>query len=212
MSSLRTVLLALSLSLSAGAAAPAFADTAIQLVPKRSDVPGKSITVSTKGAAITTDEFIAVILDGDHYPMTATYMGVKALFDCRTLEKRSDGSTIIYQRSGSKWPIASREWVIQLKATTHTETKAVVEWNLVQHTQTGETFSGPFASALNAHPDAVYTPYNHGTWVYDRTAGTISYAVQSDTGGSLPDFMTTQSAVMAFPKELLKTRWGVVAE
>jgi hypothetical protein len=37
----------------------------------------------------------------------------------------------------------------------------------------------------------------------------VTYTVSSDPGGSLPGFMTTQGAVMAFPLELLRVRWGI---
>lgn len=188
----------------------AVAQDALPLVAYRASFPGKSTTVSTKGAAITTDAFVAAILDGDHYPLTASYMGIPALEECKTLAKRPDGTVVVYQRTGGGMGVASRHYVIALKAKTLTPTLAEVEWLLVQHARNADgSFSGPYASSLNAHPDAVYTPYNHGSWRYDRTAGTIRYAVESDAGGSIPDFMVREGAVMAFPLELLRTRWGI---
>ena len=204
---MRPILLAL-FALSLGVAAPAYAQS-VELVPVVAGIPGKSTTVSTKGAAITTDEFVAAILDGDHYPMTATYAGVKALEECRSLSKLPDGSVIVYQRTGGNMLVGSRHYVIALKVKQKTDAVAEIEWNLVKHSFDGKTYSGPYASALNGK-DAVWTPYNHGTWRYDRAAGTISYAVQSDPGGSIPDWAVGQGAVTAFPLELLKTRWGVV--
>ena len=200
---------ALLFALSFGVASPAFADTVMELVPVQSGFPGKSTTVSTGGANISTDAFVAAVMDGDHYPMTASYLGVKALLECRTLEKRSDGSVVVYQRTGGGMGVSSRHYVIALKVKQKTDTTAEVEWNLVKHTQSGKTFTGPFASALNAHPDAVWTAYNHGTWKYDRTKGTISYAAQSDPGGSVPDWLVSEKAVTAFPLELMRVKWGV---
>lgn len=191
---------------------PAIADTPVQLVPSASGYKTMSTTVATKGAAITTADFVAAIMDGDHYPMSASYMGVKALLECRSLEKRSDGSVVVYQRTGGAMGVSSRQYVILLKVVKQTDTAAEIQWELVQHSISGDTYSGPFASALNAHKDAVYTPYNRGGWKYDKTAGSITYWVTSDPGGSLPGFMQTQGAVTAFPLELLKVKWGVAPE
>lgn len=188
---------------------PAHADTPVTLVPTKSGYKTMSTTVATKGAAISTADFVAAIMDGDHYPMSASYMGVKALLECKTLERRSDGSVVVYQRTGGAMGVSSRQYVILLKVTKQTDTAAEIQWELVNHTVSGSTYSGPFASALNAHTDAVYTPYNRGGWKYDKTAGQITYWVTSDPGGSLPGFMQTQGAVTAFPLELLKVRWGV---
>lgn len=189
--------------------ASAFASPAMELVPKASGHKTMSTTVSTGGAAISTADFVSAILDGSRYPKTASYMGVKALLDCTTLEKRSDGYTVVYQRTGGNSLVKSRHYVIALRVTQQTESQARIEWNLVKHDFDGSSFSGPYASALNGHLDAVYTPYNYGWWSYDKSSGSITYAVQSDAGGSIPSWMVSESAVMAFPLELLKTRWGI---
>lgn len=191
---------------------PAFADTPVELVPAASGYKTMSTSVATKGAAITTADFVAAIMDGDHYPMSASYMGVKALLECRSLEKRADGSVVVYQRTGGGMGIASRQYVILLKVVKQTDTVAEIQWELVKHAVSDKTFSGPFASAMNAHPDAVYTPYNRGGWKYDKAAGQITYYVTSDPGGSLPGFMQTQGAVTAFPLELLRVKWGVTPD
>lgn len=202
---LRSLFLTLALSL----AVPAFASPSMELVPSSASYKSMSTTVSTHGVSITPSDFVGAILDGSHYPKTASYMGVPALADCKTLEVRSDGYTVVYQRTGGNALIKSRQYVIALKAVTLTATKAVVQWDLVKHTFDGSTYSGPYASALNAHLDAVYTPYNHGTWTLDNSAGTVSYWVQSDPGGSIPSWLLSQDAVMSFPLELLKTKWGI---
>lgn len=191
------------------AAVPALASPDITLVPSSSSYKAMSTTVSTNGQFISPSSFASAILDGSHYPLTASILGVPALSECKTLETRSDGYTIVYQRTGGNSLVKSRQYVIALKTVTLTDTKAVVQWDLVQHTFDGSTYSGPYASALNAHPDAVYTPYNHGRWSLDDTAGTVTYWVQSDPGGSLPSWLVNQDAVMAFPLELLKTKWGI---
>jgi hypothetical protein len=187
----------------------ALASPPMELVPRGGTAKRMSTTVSTKGAPITTQDFAATILDCAKYPMTASYMGVKALLECKTLEKRGDGYTVVYQRTGGNALVGSRQYVLALKATELTDTKVKVEWDLVKHTGEPGAMAGPYAAALNAHADAVYTPYNTGGWVYDKTAGTITYYVQSDPGGTVPGWLVSQDAVMAFPLELLEVRWGV---
>lgn len=196
--------IALAASTAVHAAAP------MELVSRAGSFKRMSTTVSTKGAPISTADFTAAILDCERYPMSASYMGVKALLECRTLEKRSDGYSVVYQRTGGNALVGSRQYVIALKVTEQSETRAKIEWDLVKHIGgNGAPFAGPYATALNAHTDAVYTPFNTGSWIYDKSAGTVSYSAQSDPGGTVPGWLVSQDAVMAFPLELLKVRWGV---
>lgn len=181
----------------------------LELVPRGGNAKTMSTTVSTKGADISPADFTAAILDCDRYPLGASVMGVKALKFCKTLEKRSDGYTVIHQLTGGNSLVSSRQYVIALKVTTATDTRARIEWDLVKHSGTAGSMTGPYAAALNAQSGAVYTPYNTGGWDYDKAAGTIKYWAQSDPGGSVPGFLVSQDAVMAFPLELLKTKWGV---
>lgn len=183
---------------------------ALDVVPYQSGVAGKSTTVSTKGKDIPIEEFVNVIMNGSAYPKTASYMGVPALLECRTLERR-DGYAVVYQRTGGNAMASSRQYVIALKVTKQTETMVEIQWWLVRHTVNADgTFTGPYADTLNANRDkAVYTPYNHGTWRLDNSTDSIYYAVESDPGGSIPSWLVTQDAVMAFPLELMKTKWGI---
>jgi hypothetical protein len=190
-------------------AAAAHAAAPMELVSRAGNAKRMATTVSTKGADISTADFVKAILDCEHYPMSASYLGVKALLECRTLERRPDGYTVVYQRTGGNALVGSRNYVIALKVTEQTDTRAKIEWDLVKHTGDAPNFVGPYAAALNAHPEAVYTPFNTGGWVYDKPAGTITYYVQSDPGGTVPGWLVSQDAVMAFPLELLKARWGV---
>lgn len=193
-------------------AAPALADTPLQTVPRSTNFKTKSISVPTKGADIPTSDFVTAIMDCKNYPMTATYMGVSALEECTTLEKRADGTSVIYQRTGGALGVSSRQYVLQLKVVKQTDTYVEIQWDLVQHTVSSGVYSGPFADKLNKDKDTVYTPYNTGGWKFDKAAGTINYWVTSDPGGSLPGFLQTDGAVMSFPKELMRTRWGVEAD
>ena len=201
------------LALAFGLLAPAaYATGPVETVPRATSYQKHQITVSTGGAPIATSDFVKVIMDCDSYPLTATYFGVRALEKCKTLDHLSDGSAIIVQRTGGKLGISSRHYVLQIRVVSQTEDRAEIQWDLVKNTQSGSTYAGPYADALNADPDAVYTPYNVGGWIYDKKAGNITYWVATDPGGSLPDFMQSEGALMAFPKELLKVRWGVVAD
>ena len=187
----------------------ALAAPVMELVRRDGKAKTMATSVPTRGAAITTRDFVAAILDCDHYPLTASVMGVKALKTCRTLEKRPDGYIVIYQLTGGNALVSSRHYVIAMKVVEESDGKARIDWDLVKHNGAGAQMTGPYAAALNANPDAVYTPYNTGGWVYDRPGGTISYRVQSDPGGTLPGWLVNQDAVMAFPLDLLKTRRGV---
>ncbi len=186
----------------------ALASPPMELVPRGGPAKTMSTVVPTAGAAITTADFVSAILDCDHYPLGASFMGVKALKSCKTLDKRSDGYTVVHQVTGGNALVGSRQYVIALKVVEQTDTKARIEWDLVKHAGAVGSMTGPYASTLNA-VDAVHTPYNTGGWTYDKAAATIKYYVQSDPGGSVPGWLVSQDAVMAFPLELLRTRWGV---
>lgn len=183
----------------------------IELVPLRSGIESRTTTVSTAGVDVSIDKFISAVLDASHYPMSASYFGVPALEESTTLAKLPDGSTVAYQRSGGNALLKSRQWLIQLKVTKRTETVGEVQWFLIKETVGADgSFTGPYAEKLNAHrDDAVFTPYNHGTWRLDRTAKTVMYAAESDAGGSLPSWAVSESAVLAFPREMMKVRLGV---
>lgn len=203
---LRPLLLGICLAISV----PAIASSSIQLVTQKTgSTKQMSTTVSTKGAAISTASFVSVILDANKYPLSATYMGVQALLDCRTLERRSDGYTVVYERLGGTSLVKSRHYVIALRVSSQSDTKAVIDWYLVKHDFDGTTYTGPYASALNTHADAVYMPYNHGSWSYDSTASTITYSVDIDPGGTVPSWLMSDTALMVFPRELLKVKWGI---
>ncbi|MFN7144126.1 MAG: hypothetical protein ACK4YP_10140, partial [Myxococcota bacterium] len=90
------------------------ASAPMELVSRSGSAKRMSTTVSTKGAAISTADFVKAIFDCERYPMTASYMGVKALLECRTLERRSDGYTVVYQRTGGNALVGSRHYVIAL--------------------------------------------------------------------------------------------------
>ena len=188
------------------AATPSFT-----LVPRDSKHRTMSATVSTGGTEIALSSFSAAVLDCDNYPLSAKYMGVQALVECKTLAKLADGSAVIYQRTGGNSLVSGRQWIVQVRVREQTETAIQIDWDLVQHEVSGgKVTGGPFAGSASAHPDAVWTPYNTGSWRFDKPAQAVTYTVSSDPGGSLPGFMTTQGAVMAFPLELLKVRWGVL--
>lgn len=185
--------------------------TPLSLVPRRAGVRSHMSTFNVKGVDITTEDFVAAVFDCDNYPLSAVFAGIRALDECRTLERRADGSTVIYQRTGGTILLSPRQCVVRLKPISFTDTRAEIQWDLVQHAEDAEhRFTGPFATVLNAHAsEAVYTPYNTGGWIYDKSAGTVSYWTAIDPGGMQPDYMQTDAANQAFPMELLRARWGI---
>ena len=183
---------------------------AVDVVPRKSGVRTMQTTVSTGSVDVSTAAFTAAILDCAKYPLSAKYMGVQALVECKTLERLPDGSSVIYQRTGGNSLVSERQWVVLIRVREQSDSRARVDWDLVRHTvEGGKVTAGPYASVIAANPKAVFTPYNAGSWQLDRAAKTVSYTVSSDPGGSLPGFMTTEGAVMAFPLELLRVRWGI---
>jgi hypothetical protein len=132
---------------------------AVDLVPRSTGHRTMSTTVSTEGRDVPIAEFTAAILDCSKYPLTATYMGVQALLECKTLERLADGSTVIYQRTGGNALVAERQWVVQIRVKERTDVRARVDWDLVRHTvEGGKVTAGPYASVVQAHPAAVSRP------------------------------------------------------
>lgn len=193
---------------------PALQASVISLQTERtSGIVSMRGTVNISGAASkpTVQEFKTAIFDAEGYPLTATYMRVPALTECRSLGTQ-DGYAIVYQRTGGiRGVMNPRHYVIAMKTKSETESQIEIEWWLVEHTQNDDkSFTGPYADTLNAHQsDHVYVPYNHGGWIYDWTAGTITYYLDSDSGGNLPSWAVSKKAIMAFPQELLKVKWGI---
>lgn len=186
--------------------------TEVQLVVRDSTHAKRSMTVPVSGAISTTSEFVETILDCKKWPMMASYVGVRSLEECTELDRHPDGSTLLYQRTGTAMGVASRHSVLRYYVAKLTDSMAEVRWDLVYHKLDEGRYQGPYSCTLEKHPEAVYTPYNAGTWIFDRRAGTVVYRIARDPGGSIPGFMETDSAIMAFPKELLRTRWGIMPE
>lgn len=200
------MLLSLALSLLSG---PAVHAETFDIVPRQVGPKRMEIELSTRGKDINTRAFVAAVLDANHYPDDAQFLGVPALEECRVLGRAPNGDVIVYQRTGGSAGIAPRHYVIALHIDTLTDQKAVVTWDLVPHEVQGGRLVGPYADALNAHPQAVYTPHNAGGWSYDRAAGVITYWMESDPGGELPPWLVNREAVMTFPKALLKEKWHI---
>lgn len=202
----RTALLAALLLTGASLPAPAWA---LDLVKTGgASASTKGVVVGLGSATVSVDDFEKVILDCASYPLTAKYAGVQALTECKPLGK-ADGYAVAYQRTGGNFLLSPRHYVIALRTIQKTDTSVVIEWWLVKHEGAAGAYSGPYASTLNAHPDHVYTPYNHGSWTLDLSARTVTYKASSDPGGSIPDAFVNTDAISAFAKELLRVKWGV---
>lgn len=191
----------------AASGAPEAIELQTTRTPKSIKLSG-SVNIGHKD--ISTADFRGVILDANNYPMSATYMGVNTLEACKALGQNGD-YTIVYQRTGAMWPVDPRQYVIAMNVKSETKDRVEIEWNLVRiPTDNNGNYIGIYSADLNEHKDdAVYTPFNHGSWVYDRKLKKITYTLDSDTGGTLPDWMKTKGAMMAFPTELLKVKWHI---
>lgn len=190
---------------------------AIELVTQRTKDSKKlvgTINIGDKRKTLTTEAFRKVILDASHYPLSATYIWVTVLEESKLIGKQGE-YYIVYQRTGTP----SRHYVIAMRVKEETADRVEIEWYLVKMKRDKQgNFTGPYSADLNknredADPDnsedAVYTPYNHGGWIYDRKAGKITYHLDSDTGGSVPGWMVKKGALLAFPQELLKVKWKI---
>lgn len=180
----------------------------LPLVPSAAGHREVRATLALNGADVPVDAFLDALVDCKQIPLSASYLGVPALTDCRDLGRR-DGYVIQYQRTGGNAVVRPRHYVIAFQVTTRTADRGVLRWRLVEHTRGASGWEGPYAPMLNAFPSAVLTPYNEGSWEIDRTAGVIRYHAVSDPGGTVPSWMVSQAAVLAFPKELLRVRFGV---
>lgn len=200
------------------------APVAIELQTTRTEDSKKlvgTINIGDKRKTLTTEDFRKVILDASHYPLSATFRFFKTLEASKLIGRQGD-FYIVYQRTGGALGVSSRQYVIAMRVKEETADRVEIEWYLVKMQRDKQgNFTGPYSADLNknredAEPDnsedAVYTPYNHGGWIYDRKAGKITYHLDSDTGGSLPGWMVSKGALLAFPQELLKVKWKIEGE
>lgn len=200
------------LLLAAGlAAGPARAAEPLALAPREG---GRAFVLEVPlGATVpTTDAFVAAILDCDAYPTDATWMGTEPMAECRTLERRADGQTVIYMRTGPTGLASPRHAVLALRVVEHGPERAQVDWELVAHEGRDGAWMGPWAEVLDAAPGHVRMAVNHGGWTLDRAARRLTYRVWVDLGGVLPEVLLTRGSVMAFPVRMIEAAWGISAE
>lgn len=181
---------------------------AVELVPEAPGHRAVSASLALGEASVAPAAFVEALLDCRTYPMSASYLGVRALEACQNLGR--DGRyTLMYQRTGGNALIRPRHYVIAMEVTRLTEQRATVAWHLVRHDRTGEQWTGPYAALLSAHPQATWTPYNAGTWDLDLSARALRYHAESDPGGTVPAWLVSEAAVLTFPRALLEARFGV---
>jgi hypothetical protein len=180
----------------------------VELVPPAAGHRTVSASLALGEANIAPAAFVEALLDCRAYPMSASYLGVRALEACQNLGR--DGRyTLMYQRTGGNALIRSRHYVIAMEVVRLTEQRATVQWHLVRHDRAGDQWTGPYAALLTSHPDATWTPYNEGTWDLDLSARALRYQAALDPGGAVPAWLVSEAAVLAFPRALLASRFGV---
>lgn len=95
---------------------------------------------------------------------------------------------ILYQSIDLPWPLASRQWVIE-----------VVNNAALRDATTGEVWErtwklSSLRGATHEDPDAVWLPENDGAWMYVEAGGgtLLVYHVRTVVGGSVPDDLATR--------------------
>jgi len=156
----------------------------------------------------STSDFSKVILDADNYPLDAKVFFTKLLLNCELLEKEGP-YYIVYQRTSGGPTAANRHYVIALREVEMSDTKTKIEWYNIPESEARARY--PQAMAKDAK--AVYTPYNHGSWVYDKSGKTLTYNLDLDFGGSVPGVISNNIGGLlgAYPKHLLKTKFDIDA-
>ncbi len=147
-------------------------------------------------------QFKTAIFAANSYPLTASYLGVPAITESRVLV--AGEPAVVYQRTGGNAVVAPRHYVIAMKTAQETADFIKIECDLLPPDN--------YSQLLAQHPDHIYMRYSHLEWIYDKKAGTITYSLAADSGGNIPGFLVTRSALMAFPKEFLKVKFGIDAE
>jgi hypothetical protein len=170
----------------------------------------KEISASlTFDGDISIAEFRDAILDADHYPLTGRFGGILVLVECRLLDRRGN-LYIIYQRTGGNLVVSPRQYVIGLSVAYETEDEIVIQWVGIKHELVDGVFRGPYAEALNQHAsDHIYPLYKKGRWIYNRPNHRITYELETDSGGFLPEWAVQNGALLAYPRELLKEKWKI---
>ncbi len=95
---------------------------------------------------------------------------------------------ILFQKIDLPWPMASRQWVIEVH-----NNLALLEATKGAYWERWWTLSDK-RGARNEDPKAVWLPVNDGGWAYvDAEGGTlVAYHVRSVVGGNIPDELATR--------------------
>lgn len=154
---------------------------------------GADRVVGALWTALPRDTIWVAILDDQHFDLVSGLVE-EQLPGTGALRK------LLYQRLDLPWPLADRQWVIDIQSNTALAREsggAVWErsWTLADA-----------GLAKNATPDAVWTTTNEGGWLLlEAGGGTLMiYHVRSDVGGSVPDGASAEWAWSTLD-ELLKT-------
>ncbi|MBU0505254.1 hypothetical protein KJ708_04600 [bacterium] len=153
----------------------------------------------------TIDQFIDVIFDGDSYPLDAKYMDADVLLDSYNLGLEQ-GYELIYERTAPPPGGKSRHFIMAMRVVQESDKRVRIDWHSLSEDYALDHFPAVFA----ADPEAIYTPYNHGSWTLDLgDKPKITYQFDVDPGGRVPLWMIPEDMLLAFPKKVLSANWGI---
>jgi len=117
----------------------------------------------------------------------------------RHLPAELPGQKILFQHVALPWPLANRQWIIDIRnsARLYTDTAGAAwerTWTLADHQEQRRT-AVPGEGMPEA--EAVWTPLNQGGWLLvDAGPGSlVVYHARADVGGAVPDDLATRLAL-----------------
>lgn len=170
------------------------------LVRRRDRFDGVDRALGAVWSPLTQEELWVAILDD------ACHTLVRGLTE-RHLPISVPGQKLLYQHIRLPWPLASRQWVIDIRnnAELHRQSGGRIwerTWTLAEGVD--RALAGLRSEGL-PDPEAVWTPKNQGGWVLARGGGgtVVVYHGRADIGGAVPVELSTRYA-LATLEELLR--------
>lgn len=159
----------------------------------REPTEGADRVVGALWTEIGRDALWIAILDDQHFDL------VHGLVE-EQLPGTGPLRKLLYQRLDLPWPLADRQWVIDIQSNTAlAAASGGAAW------ERAWTLANP-ALARSPDPDAVWTTVNEGGWLLLPVAGgtLMIYQVRTDVGGAVPDAASAEWAWSTLD-ELLQT-------
>ncbi len=170
------------------------------IVRRRDRLDGADRAFGAVWSPLSQEELWVAILDD------ACHTLVRGLTE-RHLPTSTPGQKLLYQHIRLPWPLASRQWVIDIRnnGELHRQSEGRIwerTWTLAEGVE--EALDGLRAEGL-PDPEAVWTLKNQGGWVLARGGGgtVVVYHGRADIGGAVPVELSTRYA-LATLEELLR--------